>query len=330
MPLQRPRPDLDQLLSVTQIIEDCDKLWFQEVLQPLEVLGRKMPSSASENCEEYDAKIDAYLSKRKQIYSRGVKLIQNEFIKNSDRLTTYIKYKLYSTLDDPPKDMNDLSTALISDIEARIERRRDRNHDYDLVLSLIEMAKKFEDRYKSSCGNDAAPDAQQGEDIIAPLKITTVECQYIKHVITPVRYEFRLQCNTITEKTDPKLKKRKPDIPKGSAHNASRGNSSRGPVQGPRGPNILFDDMADIEVATMKGPLTSEYKDISQFSLEYNKWGNLVGFNFQLSEDGSTLKDPDSVESGVDSRWSWNAIASPKKGYMYRLLSEELPKESLR
>jgi YD repeat-containing protein len=133
-------------------------------------------------------------------------------------------------------------------------------------------------------------------------------------VITPGVYTFALKCNTVREKTKSNLKKRKSDVRKGSAHNSSRRNSGRGPIPGHRGPNVGAGEDSN------NGPLTSEDRDMSQFSLEYNKWGNLIGFNFQLNEDGTTLKDPDSVESGVDSRWSWNAIASPKKGYMNKLL----------
>jgi len=319
MPLQKPKPDLDEMLSVTQIIRDCDNLWFQEVLKPVEVLAREMPANAGYNCADYDAKMDAYLAKRKEIYSRGVKLIQNEFIKNSHQLTTYIKYKLYSTLDEPPHNMDDLSEALISDVEARIGRRRVRNADYDEILSLIEQAKTYEGRYKSNCG-DPIPDPSQPGDDLARLKVTTLECEYIKHVITPVRYEFKLECNIIKEKTDPKLKKRKPNVSKGDANIARRRNASGGPVQHPRGPNSSFFENEQAEANAVKAPLNSEDKDISQFSLEYNKWGNLVGINFQLNEDGSTLKDPDSIESDVDSRWSWNAIASGKKGYLNKLL----------
>ena len=106
----------------------------------------------------------------------------------------------------------------------------------------------------------------------------------------------------------------------GSANVANPGNSTNGPVQSPRGPQTSFDADEIGKANYYKAPLTSEKKDISQFSLEYNKWGNLVGFNFQLSDDGSTLKDPDSIESGVDSRWSWNAIASAKKSYLNKLI----------
>ena len=66
-------------------------------------------------------------------------------------------------------------------------------------------------------------------------------------------------------------------------------------------------------------PLTAEEKDLSQFSIEYDKSGNLVGLKFQLNEEGTALADPDSEEAGIDWRWSWNAVASPKKGFLNKL-----------
>ena len=325
LPYQKPLGDLDKLLSVEQIRKDCEMLWFKEVLEPLEVLGQNMTGN-SEDCADYDAKMNAYLAKRKSIYSRGVKLIQNEFIKNSDRLTTWIKYNLYGAKDDPPKDMNDLSTALISDVEFKIGRSRIRNQEYAGVLSLIEMANKFESRYRSACDKNPTPDPDAAGDVLTPLKVRTVECEYIKRVITPVRYEFVLHCNTITERKNPKLPKRKTNVPKGSVQSSKpRLRDVLGPLQqvfrnAAHGPNNFADEMEEEQTPNQQSPLTAENKDMSQFSIEYDKWGNLVGFNFQLNEDGTNLKDPDSIESGVDSRWSWNAIASSKKGFLNKLL----------
>ena len=89
---------------------------------------------------------------------------------------------------------------------------------------------------------------------------------------------------------------------------------------GRRGPSVFDnnDDFKDVNQGLP--PLTPEVKDVSQFSIEYDRWGNLVGLNFQLNQEGTALADPDSVESGIDSRWSWNAIASPKKGFLNKLL----------
>jgi len=88
----------------------------------------------------------------------------------------------------------------------------------------------------------------------------------------------------------------------------------------PRGPSIYFSEDESKSMIKMLAPLNAEDKDPSQFYLEYEKWGNLIGFNIQLNKEGTGLADPDSVEAGIDSRWSWNAIASPKEGILNKLL----------
>jgi hypothetical protein len=91
-------------------------------------------------------------------------------------------------------------------------------------------------------------------------------------------------------------------------------------LRGGRGPSADYESEEFQNVAQNFPPLTAENKDLSQFSIEYDKWGNLVGLNLQLNEEGTSLADPDSAESGIDSRWSWNAIASPKKGFLNKLI----------
>jgi hypothetical protein len=284
-------------------------------------LARTLPAGPSTNCAQEDARMDAFLAKRKEIYSNGIKLIQDEFNNQSPAVTNYIKYAIYSEMDDPDEAYQNVDPTyfLLAEMDRRINRRRFRNKYYSLIISLIVKSEAYEKRYRSNCPGDSQPDPDQHGDILTPLKVRTLDCEYVKHVRMGGKYEFKLQCNKVTETTDAKLKKRYPDVNKGTANSSNRRNSSRGPMQGPRGPNILS-AIDQAEEAIQKAPLTSEDKDISQFSLEYNKWGNLVGFNFQLSEDGTTLKDPESVESGIDSRWCWNAIASAKKGHLNKLL----------
>jgi tetratricopeptide (TPR) repeat protein len=321
LPSQKPYSNGALLKPIGSFLQDCEKLWVKHVDEPMAALAKALPAAPSNNCADEDAKMDAFLAKRKQIYSNGVKLIQDEFSKQSEALTNYIKYSVYADLDDPDIAYEDVDPTylLLAETDRRIFRRATRNKYYHLLISLILKADKFEQRYKTSCGNNPTPDPDPAGDVLAPLKVRTLDCEYIKHVITPAKYEFKLQCNTVKEKTDPKLKKRYPDVNKGSANSTNRRNPSRGPMQSPRGPNTLG-EIDEANEATREGPLTSENKDMSQFSLEYNKWGNLVGFNFQLNDDGTALKDPGSLESDVDSRWSWNAIASPKKGHMNKLL----------
>jgi len=320
LPAQEPFINPKVIKPVIDLVQDCEKIWFREVEVPWAALSKALTATKpSENCADEDAKMDAFLAKQKEIYERGVKLIQAEFSKQSDAVTNYIKYSIYGDTDDP--DDFGLTMYLIAESDHILNRRRNRNHYYNLVNSLLIKGDKYQQRYQSNCKKNSDPDPEPdaSDDVLAPLKVRTLECKYIKHVKTP-GYKFKLKCNTVEEEIDSKLDKRKPDVPKGSAHNTTRNNSTRGPIQNPHGPNVFLDEIDDPEQQNSNGPLTAEKKDISQFSLEYDKWGNLVGFNFQLSEDGSTLKDPDSVESDIDSRWSWNAVASPKKGHLHNLL----------
>jgi len=329
LPLQEPIVDNAIFQPLHDLIADCEQIWFKEVMEPLAMLDKALTSNANPNmnCKDVDAKWDAYLAKEKELYSNGIKAIQAEFQKQSPAVTNYIKYAMYSGIDEQDesasKSTDDFildNVWIIGEIDRSYNRKRIRNKYYQSINSLLLKGDRFKKRYKSTCNTEPDAELIPGDEDLVRYKVKTLECEYIKKVITPVRYKFVLHCNNITEETDPKLPKRKPDNQKGSGHNASRKNSTKGPVRSPRGPHVSLDVNEDAEANYDKAPLTSENKDISQFSLEYNKWGNLVGFNFQLNEDGSGLKDPNSIESGVDSRWSWNAIASPKKGYMNKLL----------
>ena len=316
-------------LSTLKILRECQKLWTDSVAVPTMLLQQAMIANATNNsgeinCKDADAKTNAFLAKRWEIYHNGVKLIKNKFTNKSKQLDDWIKLSLYGSLGGPPHSVDDLTYALIGEMQRTKGRRLFRNKNLDWLLILIHGANEFEGRYRSACIKDPASDPDPDGDDLAPLIVKEVKCEYIKKIITPRIYTFTLQCNTIIDKTDSKLKKRKSDVPKGSAQN-SKLNYKRD-IEGPlrqifrKGPNNSHDEANEEQIADLPAPLCAEDKDPSYFSLEYNKSGNLVGFNFQLNEDGTTLKDPDSVESGVDSRWSWNAIASSKKGYLNKLL----------
>lgn len=309
-------------LTVAEVYGACKKIWTDSVVAPVAALSKAMlryPTTL-ENCEEVDEMINKFLEKRNEIYNRGLKLIKKEFIKRSRGYNDWIKLNLYAAMDGDPDYLN-LRNAMIDDLTYMVARDRFENSQLEVFLAFIETAEDFKTIMKGRC--HPTPDGEENstdQDEIAPLKVKSLDCEYEKKVKPSGQYEFKLECNKITENIDAKLGKRKPNVHKGSSNVANRNNSTKGPMQGPKGPNVVLNEIDQAEAYNQKGPLTSEHKDISQFSLEYNKSGNLVGFNFQLNEDGTQLKDPDSVESGIDSRWSWNAIASTKKGYMNRLL----------
>jgi hypothetical protein len=121
------------------------------------------------------------------------------------------------------------------------------------------------------------------------------------------------------EKTKGKLKPKKDPVNRGQGQSSSRGNGSRGPLGG-RGPSNFNVYNETVEGYQKLAPLNAEDRELSQFSIEYDRFGNLVGLNVQVNELGTELADPKSAETEIDSRWSWNAIASPKKGFMNKLL----------
>jgi tetratricopeptide (TPR) repeat protein len=315
-------------LPLDVIVRQCFETWDREVIVPLGILAVDANTSA-DNCAALDAQYNAYLAKRAAIYNRGVDLIKKEFIQKSKRLDAWILLNLYGTTDEPPKKANGYTYALVEHMQATVQKESFQNQHYTGILGVMEWTNKYFSRARSACQEKNKPDPKQGSDDIKKHRVKKIECEYVKKIVTPVYYEFELKCNTITEKTNSKLRKRKPDIQKGAAENSTATSHGSGPFQS-RGPQIFFFTETNQQSFA---PLCLENKTTSQFSLEYDKSGNLVGFNFQLNEDGTALKDPESVESGVDSRWTWNAIGSPKKGYMNRLLfnlsgGDENPVES--
>lgn len=305
-------------LPLDVILADCRKLWFEEVVRPIGLLSfdastsGKMPA----NCKEADAIGNAYYAKRADIYNRGVDRIKKEYIQKSKRLDSWVILNLYATTDyKPPKSLT--SAYYLSDyLGYTIAHPLIQNDHYESMLHFIELGKEYFQRMRSNCDQSGTPDPEQPAKDLKGFKIKKVECEYVKKILTPYHYEFELRCNTMYEKVNPKTKKRLPDIPKGAAEIASPRTQTLGPVSR-RGPHISYDAIYE---ENKYQPLCLENKEESQFGLEFDKWGKLIACNFQLSEDGTTLKDPDSVESGIDSRWSWNAIASAKKSYLNKLV----------
>ena len=305
---------------IEKIIENCQKFWLDSVLEPLRVLQLSVPHAGTD-CNNADAITNAYLQKKQEIYSNGVNKVKTMFVRNSNRLREWIKYNLYGTIDDPPRDENDFAYAMIGEMETTKGKTILKNKEtLNLLGYLSGAAGRFSTIIKSQCPDRQTPDPDPGEDELIPLIKTRVECQFRKKITPSDHYFFDLVCNTIVEKDDPRLPKRKPNNKKGSAQNSTRRSqtSGRSPL-GAGGPSSFFEEEVT-ESYKKLSPLNAEDKDPSQFSLEYDRWGSLIGFNLQLNKEGNTLADPDSKESGIDSRWSWNAAGSAKKGFLNKLL----------
>jgi hypothetical protein len=129
---------------------------------------------------------------------------------------------------------------------------------------------------------------------------------------------YSAECNRLFKETKSNLEERKLPGQKGQAHSANRNNSNKnsGPGQGPFFPGN--DSEFDVTY-NLNPPLTPEKKDPTQCAVEFNKWGNLVGLNFQLNDDGQQFANADLPRDDVDRRWSWNAMASPSAGVLYKL-----------
>lgn len=305
-------------LSIYDILYILKKFWISDVLQPMERLAidANHNSPLPKTCKEADAIQNAYYAKRADIYNRGVDRIKKEFINKSDDLKVWIYLELYATPDYQSNIGMGDAYALVDYLDDKIAKQSVGNHIYADLLRTIEYGREYIGRLRSNCDQSGVPDPTQPAKDMKGYKVKRVECEYVKKIELPGFYRFELRCNTMYEKVNPKTKKRLPDIPKGAAEIARPRTQTVGPVSG-RGPHTFYDVMYE---ENKYRPLCLESKDESQFGLEFDKWGKLIACNFQLSEDGTTLKDPDSVESGVDSRWGWNAIASGKKSYLNKLI----------
>ena len=316
-----PTVQLDNL-PVLKLLEHCQQFWFDSVLKPTERLTTALVRSG--DCGSIDAVMNAYLQKKQEIYRNGVKTIKEFFINNSRQITWWIKHNLYGTMDEPPRDADDYTYALTGELETTMSRNLYQNSEYKHALRIISFGRGYETVYKSYCDNrpPREPDPKYVNDPLVAFNDAKekVKCEFIKKVVTSDYYMFDLKCNTIWEKIDSKLPKRKSQNKIGAAKSTTpRGPiSSRPPLSG--GPSaFLYDDEIEI-IKERSAPLNAEDKDSSQFSFEYDRWGNFVGFNFQLNKEGTALADPKTAESGIESRWSWDAIASPKKGFLNKLV----------
>ena len=300
------------------LVQQCIEVWDKQVREPIVNLTLTLDKdlmAANGDCKSMDAIYVAFLEQRAKIYNAGVDLIRNEFIKKSKRLRFWITRQLYAMEDEPPEKIDDYTYALVGHLPAFVAKEKYANELYETTVHLMELGKEYYNDYASECKDKNNLDRLVGKQNIKKYKVVKLPCQYQKKIITPVYYVFELKCNTKVEKST-KLKKRNPNTKKGAVELSSANNAGSGPLQA-HGPAIFYNSEID---RPSFAPLCLEDKTPSQCTLEYSRSGNLVGLNFQLNEDGTGLKDPGSVESGVDSRWSWNAIGSSTKSYMYKLL----------
>ena len=312
----------ENVVTHWEIILQCEKIWQDSVVESIAALALAMRSAgrAEPTCSEIDAVTNAYLAKSRQIYQNGTRLIKQLVRNNKKQLTKWSKIYLYGTMDTPPDNTDDLTSLLIGNLEFSINRKRMRNEQLESFLGLAEKIVQRQGFIKSSCDPGSDKNHTDDADDLQPLKVD-LDCEFKKVVNVPaVVYTFT--CNT--KKEEPKgLKKRKPDVPKGSASNSRQRSQTRnrGPLGGGnRGPSFFSYEPGELEIMNEhSGPLNAEDKDPSQFSMEYDRWGNIIDIKFQLNEDGTGLADPDSKETDIYSRWSWVASGNINRGVLRQL-----------
>ncbi len=200
-----PRPrSASPALPGEWLLEHCRVIWEGSVLIPIKKL--LTASARSSSCADIDAATNAYLMARHAIYSRGVKLIKNVFEEGSKEFTNFIKEKLYGTVEEPPSSVYDLAYALIAEMGNTHGRSLIQNAEYLDLLNMINNAGSYQEIYKSQCRNPEIfePDPDNLNYLVRP----NVECEFKKNVKFGNYYSLKLVCNTITEKTDPKFKKK--------------------------------------------------------------------------------------------------------------------------
>ena len=313
---------------VSEVWSECLDIWEKNVAIPLAKMAQAWQNSKiGQSCTDIDAATNAYMAKVSAIKKKGVELIKAHVKQNSSSIDQWMKVVLYSGKGNEPKDKDQLAMDLVSQLDFTMIRKSYRNGE---LYYLMDLAQKFIDRQsslKSACdqtGNVAAdPDLTSMTGPLPTFNIfkKDLKCEFVK-VMKTSYVMYRFECNAMNETTKAPVKSKKDPVNRGKGYSGKGKNTSRGgPPRVGKGPFMFYDGTSEFEMLnTSKAPLSAEDEDLSQFSIEYDKSGNLSGLNVQLSKDGTSLADPDSAESGIDSRWSWNAIASSKKGFLNKLI----------
>ena len=313
-----------QYLTPEEIVLKCHNYWRDSVLAPIDSLSKYMRQQIKDkNCSAANQTLNAYLKERDEIWNRGVQAIKTLFIDASPKLTNWIKTHLYATMDTPPKavDNNTMTNKFISRQLQTQGRDLFKNASYEFALKLFDEANGMDIEYRNLCKLNPPPVRNPGAENVRRHKKNDIGCEFEKWVEPSGEYKFYLFCNTLTEKIDPKLERRKPENPKGKAKSGKKQQQSRAhpPMGSPAGPSLFTDENEDEIITRYTPPLTEEDKDLSQFSIAYDRWGNLIGFDVQLNKEGNALADPDSKFSDIYSRWTWIAAGSTKKGILNKL-----------
>jgi TolA-binding protein len=324
LPSQKYFANIKSVKTGQELWRECQDIWTEKVVKPTADLARAWQASrVGDNCSDVDAATEAYLAKKNAIRKQGIQLIKKKVREYSKELDQWVRISLYSTKDNPPKNADDVTMDLVSELEFTTARSAYRNGELSYFLSMAENFVEKQSKLRSSCTPGAQLPDDPSEDILAPLVPASphppLKCEFKKVLSTPV-VVYKFECNTMKETTKRNLKQKKDPVNRGQGQGSARSNAGRAPLAGGRGPSNFAEYTEPSNENQQLAPLNAENKELSQFSIEYDRWGNLVGLNVQVNEAGTELADLKSAETEMDSRWSWNAIASPKKGFLNKLL----------
>jgi tetratricopeptide (TPR) repeat protein len=313
-----------EYLTPEEIVFKCHNYWRDSVLAPIDSLSKYLRQQIKDkNCSAANQTLNAYLKKRDEIFNKGVQAIKTLFIDASPKLTNWIKTHLYATMDPPPSSTDNITMNNLFISKQLHTQARDvfKNASYEFALKIFDEAFRLDIEYRNLCKPTPPPVPNPGAENVRRHKKDDIGCEFEKWVEPSGEYKFVLFCNTLTEKIDPKLSKKNPPNPKGKAKSAKKPaqRSTRPPMRGPGGSLLFTEENKDETITRYLPPLIEEDKDLSQFSIAYDRWGNLTGFDVQLNKEGNALADPDSKFSDIYSRWTWIAAGSTQKGILNKL-----------
>jgi hypothetical protein len=324
LPISPPADELDRVKTVGELTAEMGSVYARYQLELITLREADSMLGPVHSCEEADMRTNAYLAKAAGIRRRMIQSIKERFVEKSPQVREAIKTELYGRPDAPYLSDDELTYTLVTGF---MEGTGD-PETKDIVartayLSVSQFANKVvttEGRYqKCDGGNSQIRNETAVLDLNAYYKNELV-CEFEKKVETSV-YVFKFKCNIIKDDPSSRIKKKAALTQKGNGKSSTNHGTEGGPVT--RGPGVdLFNDQEFFAENSYLsyGPLTEEKKDLSQFSIEYNRWGNLVGLDLQINKEGTALADPDSVNSGMESRWSWSAAGSLNNGPLHKLL----------
>ncbi len=324
LPLEVLFANRRKFVNPKQIVNTCEKIWQKEVMEAIARLPYELPRlPENASCSQVDDWTNNYNNKKAALQQKGMEKIRNIYVQNKSKFDNWVMMNMLAVQDDrdgPPGQAQ--TDVLISDFQKTIARRALENQLYQDFLNFGNYLVGRHEYIKSACtSSPLRPYPNPGPPADLPPPRKDLPCGYIRTLKTPLVW-YSAECNRLFKEMKSNLEERKLPIKKGQSHSAKRSssNQNRGPMGNPgRGP---FTHGYDTEFSAgyyLNPPLTPEVKDPSQCAVEFNKWGNLVGLNFQLNDDGLPFAVSDLPKDDSDRRWSWNAIASASTGVLYKL-----------